>query len=849
MLDKNIISPISNIYFRHKVLARILMIIMSIAFVFWLTFAVLLGLILNIEVFIKNNSPIPIEYSKQSVNYFLIPKIILKNVDFGDVESEEVRIDIDLFSLFYLKPKIKSIALLNSKVLDARNNFHAVSFYRNIISFLLKDRNAPYNIIFHGLQAKFLEKNISLTRLDIKNSTNNLLFWAQGASGFNVFSELSKGDNAEFKLLINAKDYNLKILQNDGLDMPKSAKLEFDTGNIAKIFNPSNAYPAIMANQESKIIADISFKNDNLEINNIVLTGQTLNGSARLIFGDTVFNLEANLQNLNVNDFFAADGLAKNFIEGNIDQIIPDKHDVDVQLKIANLFVAKEQVKDFNFAIKNSAKNNFILKDFSGNFSDQGAFRVQGLVDHNQYRFKFDGGLQLTHSDLNNLLINFDFIENKAAYLPVPFALNSDISLTNARFALQNLNAALGKSQIKGDLAFRIFGDNLHLESMIKANDLQTNDILPLVKDALGYFDIIAFDSQKDHRKFIPIRANRTLMNLNLKFENLKYKDTHFSNASFLVDIVPSAVLLNSCTLLNENIYLSGQASLDVKTFQPVYKINIKRAKLPPVSFDYLVYLQDNLLKKLDLDNVILQFNLKIPDLDFLNTKLKNFEFIADVNNSAVSIEKISFNGLGGSAFANAVINVKPFVANLGYTYNNLNLASIFANSLILNDISGVISTSGSLNFTGDTWAERFYSLKLDGKILGRNIIVKNLGIDNLLNNMLQTNYQQSNLANDLNYFANKGSTKFNTINGQYSVNTGIMDIKKIEFSTDQSKGLLYGTLDAYKQQVDLTGAFNFSVNQQSSDVSQITFKVMRDIFNPQKTLQFRENIPLSNGQ
>jgi hypothetical protein len=114
---------------------------------------------------------------------------------------------------------------------------------------------------------------------------------------------------------------------------------------------------------------------------------------------------------------------------------------------------------------------------------------------------------------------------------------------------------------------------------------------------------------------------------------------------------------------------------------------------------------------------------------------------------------------------------------------------------------------------------------------------------------MLKNNYQQSDLAKDLDNFANNGSTKFNILKSQYVINTGIINLKNMEFSTDQSNGLLYGALDIYQQKVNLAGFFNFYLNRQSQNISQISLTIVDDMLNPKKTLKFNQNIPLSNLQ
>jgi hypothetical protein len=853
MLYKNITSQILKIYFNNKGVAKIILFASGVVAMCWLALAILLGFILNIDFLIKNSSPIPIRYSKQYVEYFLIPKIILKNVRFGNLESKEVKINIDLLSFFYFNPKMKNIVLLNSKSYYDQDNFNKILYHHKIINTLLKEQSTSCNIIFYDLHANFLGQNTHFKQLDIINSKDILSLQGRGFNDFNIFTELSKGDNAVFKLIVDTKEHKFNVVENYVQGMYKSGKLEFETKNIAKIFNQSNVHQSIAANNESKITADISLINDILEVSNIILTGKTLSGNAKLIFSDTVFNLEANLQELDTNNFIDLINMVYGLTHSNtnIDKIIPEKQDLGIHIKIANLLTANQKIQNFNFVMQGKDKNNLILEDFSGNLDDQGTFKIQGLITQNEYRSKFDGHVLASHLDLNKLLANFDVIEDEKQNLPLPFSLSSDLNLTNVAVSAQNLNATLGKSKINGDVAFGIFGDNIKLGSIIKATDLDTNDNLSLIRKMVEYFDGLFFDSYEEGylNKFIPIRTNHLLTNLNLKFENLKYKGINFQKANFLVALWPSNVSLNSYTLLNNHIYLTGNALLDATSFQPIYKINIKDGKLAPISFNYLVDLKDQLQKRFNLANITTEIDVKFKNLGFMNANLENFELLAHSNSPILTIDKMIFECLGGSAFVNGSINTKPFLVNLGYAYNNLNLAPIFSNSFIMNNAQGIISTRGSLNFSGQNLAEMFYSLNVNGDLLGKDVIVQNLGIDGLLNNMLKNNYQQSDLAKDLDNFANNGSTKFNILKSQYVINTGIINLKNMEFSTDQSNGLLYGALDIYQQKVNLAGFFNFYLNRQSQNISQISLTIVDDMLNPKKTLKFNQNIPLSNLQ
>jgi hypothetical protein len=263
---------------------------------------------------------------------------------------------------------------------------------------------------------------------------------------------------------------------------------------------------------------------------------------------------------------------------------------------------------------------------------------------------------------------------------------------------------------------------------------------------------------------------------------------------------------------------------------------------LPNLDFgNSILDLRNALQQHFNFEDITGTLAINLKELNILSTDIKNFSFAASNNHSSLIIDNLSFEALGGKSQINGRITQKPFLVNLGYAYNNLNLAPIFDLSVLLNNTSGLISTSGVINFGGDSLAEMLYSLNIKADILGQDVIIQNFGIDNLISSISKKDFQNSSTYFD--NFVSNGATKFNNIKGSYKMQNGILSINNISFLTNKSSGAVSADVDIYKQTINLSSLFNFNATDKVDKISQFKINMVDSIFNPIKTVEFNKDL------
>jgi hypothetical protein len=831
MFNKNILK-FTQFYHKYKFLVNLTSLILAIITLLWLIIILAFSFFIDLDNALKTRSPFPLKYVGYDLEYSsFLPTIVLDRVTIdaplGELISNKATIKLNLFSLLTSSGQIAQILFNDSNLNINKNNEIGILNHQQHIQNILNQKNNLFDISFSNITVNLPNKEINFSNTTIQNSSNKFLLKCLADEDIDILLEIEKNDpNNTLTLSATDKSKNLTI---KGIYLGS----KFQSGNIIYTNTDFN----------TTITSDLVLDKNNMSLKNIICKGESIEGSGSLDLIDKNLSFVADLKHVNVNNILSIPTIKRTLEQKEDEKIFPSNFDVNIQVKLGSLVFAKQTLNNINFSLHTNNDGTFAVDDLSANFDNNGSFKIIGEITNNHYRSIFSGAISLAHNDTNMLLTKLG-IETTEDTIAKPLSLASKISLTGVELNAEDLDCNIGNHNLSGNLTYKTIGDNPRLNGSIKIKSFNSKDTLPIFSRAFEYFNSIIFDSyKKDYlNNFIPIRTNDILINLNLEAADTSLENSYYDKINLLVNTTPGKIDINAFSISNQDNYLAGDASLDASNFQPIYKINILEGKLPNLDFgNFLLDLRNSLQQHFDFEDITGTLAINLKELNVSSTDIKNFSLTASNNHSALVIDNLSFEALGGKSQINGRITQKPFLVSLGYAYNNLNLAPIFDLSVLLNNTTGLISTSGVINFGGDSLAEMLYSLNVKADILGQDITVHNFGIDNLIGSTSKKDFQNSSAYFD--DFVNNGTTKFNNVKGSYKMQNGILSLNNISFLTNKSSGALSADIDIYKQTINLSSLLNFNATDKADKISQFKINMVDSIFNPIKTVEFTKDL------
>jgi hypothetical protein len=132
------------------------------------------------------------------------------------------------------------------------------------------------------------------------------------------------------------------------------------------------------------------------------------------------------------------------------------------------------------------------------------------------------------------------------------------------------------------------------------------------------------------------------------------------------------------------------------------------------------------------------------------------------------------------------------------------------------------------------------YSFALKADVKAESVVINGLGIDDLAAKVDDVNYKvESQSADQMNSFANNGSTTFNNVSGSLNMYHGVLTLDNFTFYTLKSTGSATGSIDIYKKNINLLGLFEVGGARKPLHLQ---LNVTDDLFSPKNTLELNKN-------
>ncbi len=196
------------------------------------------------------------------------------------------------------------------------------------------------------------------------------------------------------------------------------------------------------------------------------------------------------------------------------------------------------------------------------------------------------------------------------------------------------------------------------------------------------------------------------------------------------------------------------------------------------------------------------QFDVAIPRLTRSTLTLENVRVHALLQNNALSISPLTAGIYGGDLDARTSISSKGAIT-LKTTLNNAQLNSIAPSESKLKVVAGVLNASTDLKTTGLSVYDLVSHLDGPVSIRTRNGRISGFDLDALIDRLSNLNGPEA-FLNLFNTYMAKGSTAFNTYNGDVVFTQGVGKIQNMTLATNRAQGSATGSINLPAYTMDI---------------------------------------------
>lgn len=752
------------------------------------------------------------------VSHFPTPTVTLGDVIIpGKFEAKTLVLKFSIFSILTLNPTINLIeasdVTINSSGSTMINHGTAI-----INMFQLFPRIPDINLEKLSLINKQsgVREYIQSAKIRPNSNFNNIILHWDNKASTNI--SYTKNNNLEVQISTIAPSYKIDILETyDEGSKLLGGKIDYQIDNLKNYIN--NHYrdldllvTQVASNESVAIKCDFSAREDGINISNINLSSDSIN-----MTGDA--NLFNNGKQDILNFHFSKMNLTKLLQTPDIDSIILSKNKEELKLQNLNsiLNITADQILISGFDISkitlkaSSDGTKLNIENCSGSIDEVGKFDLLGVVTQNQYRSKFDGKINISYPDANNVLSQLGYQKiNSSIKSPITFTAN--IVATPIDYKFTNLYSKIGALNANGSAALKLIGTtprlNLALNfSSINFDDKEETVITPIT----NYFKTLVVGMQdKDYlNKYIPLRKIGYLGNIDITLTNAIIAGDMVDKIHFICDAYPGILDFTSLYYQNGHNYLLGNGKLVSTGIKPLITLRIKDGEITDeaLSFDKVITGISGANQKYSFEKVTLDFAIALKTLRRGDILFKNF-YIAAINQDKLfNISGLQGYYNGGGFTSSGSIFLDSMKLTLSYAYSNFNIndLNVFYPMNIFGIADGWVSANGTVSTDGDTIDKFLYNLSTDSKFIASKVKWNGFDIDGLFLAINDKNYNPVNLEPDSKRFISSGVTNIEKIEGNFSTEHGIIKFTDVVLNTPKVSATALALYNIYTSNIDTT--------------------------------------------
>lgn len=465
-----------------------------------------------------------------------------------------------------------------------------------------------------------------------------------------------------------------------------------------------------------------------------------------------------------------------------------------------------EEHKNINSSIKITieelVKNGKSLKNSEFDFDMIGGdYRINSFrANYDDLEIRVDGQQEVNGIFMNDMEIAGDNFASALAFLNLPdylniknFNLKTKFIIHGSRLYLVNYSVGEEGNEVTGSLEYTFGGKN-HIACSMKINNMVM---------------------EKVRKKTSTLKEQLLWLNgftknvfLDLTVNDLKYNDMEHINFRACLNFLPGYLHIYRLENLNlEKISgVGGRILLDIRKNNPFIGLDLKiaRAEKDMDLYNYVFDMEKykNILLRTPIDEknqanywINLLFSLPLFDQIDGNINLTVDQFVvnklpiealklsATIGSGLININNIEFNGLGGSTILKGTVDLTHTKSiNLTLTdtiYRVSDVAKLLLNGDKISGLDGTIGIGGILRGVGINSGVFKSSLVVESKFIGKNLFIKQIGLDELRTKLMEIYHNQQMLEtiNVQQILKNDSGTRFSEFSGLFRTNAGISSL------------------------------------------------------------------------
>ena len=444
-------------------------------------------------------------------------------------------------------------------------------------------------------------------------------------------------------------------------------------------------------------------------------------------------------------------------------------------------------------------------------FPGDGLLNFSGYYSENRFRPKINGNLMISIKNVKDAVSWMTRNTNNEAN--GIFLLQSDVLRVPHSIRFDNIQ--VGSDSVLASGSVIILQDtinNTHVRCKMNFNKLDLNrlgfgdnlpDILQIMKDSdddrTGKTYLKAVDDYKWLR-YIKYNINADITSDNIIFQDLKLKNFISS-----IELAPSILSLNNISFASDKVTLNNSDfEFSVAGSRPQINsslnfdyISLDTVIPSPINIDYnnLNKQSVNFFSLYNLDGLI---NFKTKKFTIgSNVTAQNLSAKFNLTNGVISLIDSSAEACNGTikAIFSVTANESLPIFSFGFSMSNIDPSPILQWMTGIDNMSGYLSTKGSIRSLGADWETIIKRLNGTVEVIGKEINWHGFDLEKMItSNTLNLSIKDRLYTAD--YYSKYGNTVFSDLKASIDINGPVANIKECSLMTAQASGSLAANYD-----------------------------------------------------
>ncbi|WP_339040778.1 AsmA family protein [Candidatus Lariskella endosymbiont of Hedychridium roseum] len=669
-----------------------------------------------------------------------------------------------------------------------------------------------------------------------------------------------EGDIGEFLISINGSDINLSVT-GSGKDLFGNFKFTGDFRvEIANMQKLSSSESEDAENTKVYLESSLNISNSIMRMDNLKFStnhADDIRGSLAVDYAEAPAEviLDLKFRALDLDLMFNIKPSMNDLSIASALRVITNTLGIYISPGFLKTFTAFLNIEADSVKLYSGEINNFILNadlvdddiyvnSIAFNVKDIGEFSMYGATNTDEVRKKFKGSAWLSIKSMERfnkwlgLNLSEDVVQKTKTLL-----FKSDVSVTQHRMKFTDIKAAFGDLFLVGRWTLMRDGNNkMNATSSIRFNDLDLDQIG--ISERLDSILFLLYNSDDDKtgaKYFEAIHDGGWLryfpMNLNSEIiaDHCKIKGVSLNDVIMSLEVTPGFLAVHNLKVASDVAKFDSKFTLSLPAFRPHIELYGNFSYLDTKFLKRIVpkSLQDSFLDAERPINLMSAHNfdgnisINIEKLTGSSNKAEKLALNLALDNGIATIKSLNGKIYGGDLDLVGSIVCADIVPQyvIGFALNNINPGELMQDIIGIDNLSGYMSMSGSLSFSGRTQDVLLSRIGGSIKISGRNLLWKGFSMDEIVK-IPEINTSFDDVMHRLTYYTEYGSTFFDNVSGKIDVVGGIAGLDDIELDNRRFKGMFVARYDIANKLLNSLAKFSFiPIGDSAPIVLQVTNK------------------------